>query len=441
MHDWLLLKCPDCGNTFRVEAVDHADRAACSVCGLEMIYDDGSGDVDFGKLSAAGASAQTGIPAKQVAVVDVATKAAVAPQPVSEQPIEPYAKRASGLAEQPVTPPATRTSRSAAGGGAADEWDQRKPGGKSQRGALVALGGMAVLIVGGLIWAATVGNGEEASAEDAETASQMLREMVVSIPAPLGSAEDETRSGREIVEAEGNDQVTEWRAGVSRDPERFMNEVKPVLESFFAAESVDERIKWVADRERVMPLMNEFYARSGEAVGPIGVSEYFSGSSVRLGRFGVQLEVALADYTERDLVVVREGDKWRVDWEAFVRYSSMDVDGLKQQRPTETQLFRGRIAMMPSQYHNFAFSDAERWASLMLHGEDAGNLLYAYVDKRKPGFASELHRALIKAPDGIDVTLMLRYPENARVDNQVEVVDVVCIGFSDLLGLDAGKEE
>ena len=80
-------------------------------------------------------------------------------------------------------------------------------------------------------------------------------------------------------------------------------------------------------------------------------------------------------------------------------------------------------------------------ASLMLHGEDAGNLLYAYVDKHKPGFASELHRALTKAPNGINVTLKVRYPENARVDNQVEVVDLVCVGFSELLGLDSGEKD
>jgi hypothetical protein len=112
------------------------------------------------------------------------------------------------------------------------------------------------------------------------------------------------------------------------------------LGGFFAAENVDEKLRWVRDPERVRPLMVDFYASHelrDQGWKGVGWVKAVAEPGFRFGY--VQ---ALFEKAEPVAVVVEELADGRVvvDWESSVRYGELPWREFVQARPERPTLLR-----------------------------------------------------------------------------------------------------
>lgn len=112
----------------------------------------------------------------------------------------------------------------------------------------------------------------------------------------------------------------------------------------------------------------------------------------------------------------------KIDWETAVGYQSQTWTELRSSKPTTTTFLRVRIRR--EDYYNFAFDDSDRWIAFRLEHPQQTGSIFGYVERRGP-LGEEL-LALANSPDtrAAQVVLGLRYPEAARVDDQLEIVEL-----------------
>ncbi len=95
------------------------------------------------------------------------------------------------------------------------------------------------------------------------------------------------------------------------------------LAGFFGAGSVEEKLRWVRDPERVRPLMMDFYAShelKGAKWAGLGWSKSIAERGFRLGYVEAVFETG-----EPMALIVDETEEGRVkvDWESSVRYGEL----------------------------------------------------------------------------------------------------------------------
>jgi hypothetical protein len=133
--------------------------------------------------------------------------------------------------------------------------------------------------------------------------------------------------------------------------------------------------------------------------------------------------VRTSDFKDRNMVVEKTGDGFKVDWESWVGWSEMSWKQLREIRPTEPKLFR--VFAKQGKYYNFVFSDDTEWRCYQLDSPDRKNSIFGYVKR-----GSKLDMELAKVGNvPIAMTLMIRFPQNAPADNQVFIDSMVADGW------------
>ena len=195
-----------------------------------------------------------------------------------------------------------------------------------------------------------------------------------------------------------------------------------LMQIFRTATDWKEKRNFVAEPDRVGPMMQSFYEvhhRSDPKMGEFMLGrmlkwkgrEFFhliyKGSGM-----SPQIECALFPQPDGSL---------RLDWESLVGAGEMDWADFKTRRPFQPVLMRGFAEL--SAYYNFEFDDSGKWLALKIHSPDDEEIVYAYAERGSP--VAEKIITNVARDELRPVTLRLAFPNGARSNNHVKIVDWV----------------
>ena len=221
--------------------------------------------------------------------------------------------------------------------------------------------------------------------------------------------------------------------------------------AFLAAKDVEERLKYVRDRELIGEKMRKYYQT--HEPGPIAYEKVEARETSPEGVLTFAFHVVLPGGTSRRVVAGRtaETGEYLVDWASFVLYGEMDWSELMEKRPTTPVLMR--VLAEPGNYFNAYYPNDGSVTCLKLTNplKPDSPPIYAYAERGKPlgaavdfiqqkaGGAREGDPAAGTPTQGEtarrytpqQVILTLQYPpDTTPADaNQAWVVDVVAEGW------------
>lgn len=200
-------------------------------------------------------------------------------------------------------------------------------------------------------------------------------------------------------------------------PEKI-REAQQVVASFFAAKTFDEAAASIFHPEKTRPrLVKSFPDGVFESGGKKITGEiYIANSQEPVASFPVQTE----DYETKNIHLHFTPEGPKVDWEAWAAWSEMEWSDFTRDKPTTPVLFR--IQLSAKDYYNFTFSDEKQWQSFQLESADGEHALSGYA-ARNSEIHSQLRRSLEAGSK--QVTVLLKYPENASSSSQVIIDQVV----------------
>lgn len=158
----------------------------------------------------------------------------------------------------------------------------------------------------------------------------------------------------------------------------LMEHIEVVLKQYLEAETLEEKLQHVRHRDRVKPLMENYYRthpmtpRSYQCVTsfyPVGVEN----------KPYVYMQVRGEDETLINLLLEQVGDRdLRVDWETDVVYQPMPLEEFLEKRPAEGVDFR--VFVKPDLFYAYEFGE-EEYQSLMLTERDSDSYLFGYLKR------------------------------------------------------------
>ena len=209
-----------------------------------------------------------------------------------------------------------------------------------------------------------------------------------------------------------------------------------MVKSFVTSDSVEDRLQWVIDPERVKPLMMKYYG--GNEIDAEGYRSFDRSEISHRGTF-VTSVVRTGDFLAYPIAVSRvvSGDSVRylVDWESWVGYCDITPEKAKVEKPTEP--FMMRVMLRPESYFNYSFSDDSKWHAYQMHFRNSDEVFLAYsAIKSAPDEALQV----VRDNGGTTPFLVkVRFPQGARAGNQVEIVEVIEVGW--IAGINEEKND
>jgi len=202
--------------------------------------------------------------------------------------------------------------------------------------------------------------------------------------------------------------------------------IDDVVKAFLESNSVEERLKWVREPERVKPLMMTHY--DGNEIIPEGYRSFDRSAISYRGRYLTSM-VRTEDFLAYPIAVIRDGEEglenYLVDWESWVGYCEITPEEARAQRPTEPFLMR--VLLRPESYFNYSFSDDTKWNAYQMHFRNSDEVFLAYSEKKS--VPDETLKLVRKEGITSPFLVRVRFPQGARAGNQVEIVEVVGFGW------------
>ena len=159
----------------------------------------------------------------------------------------------------------------------------------------------------------------------------------------------------------------------------LMDRIEDVLRRYLAAETIEEKARFVRDPERVLPLMRAYYQdhelvpqryERVKSFYPVGVENY-PFLVVQAGlESGEVLPLLLQQVGEEEI---------RLDWESEVAYQPMTMEAFLRKRPETGVDFRVYVSY--DQFYAFEFADPAKFVSLMLTERNSDGFLFGYVER------------------------------------------------------------
>jgi hypothetical protein len=205
-----------------------------------------------------------------------------------------------------------------------------------------------------------------------------------------------------------------------------MAEIDSVTKHFLEAESIEEMKPWIRLPEATLPKIHRWLGKEPYSVpGFKGLAGDY-GFTTREGLEAVVVPVRTADYEKRNLVLVREPEGWRADWESWAGWSEMSWQEFRSSKPAEPKLFR--VTVSDVDYYNFGFKDELEWRSYRLDSPDGENSLFGYA---KRGSDTDVRIDPRDATEGKRMLVTLKFPPDSPGDNQVLIDRIVAEGWVD----------
>ena len=252
--------------------------------------------------------------------------------------------------------------------------------------------------------------------------------LIVGVLAMLGGDDSEYSESQQLVEAappvliESDTAETVPPSDTKKEDAAFIAEAKILAGKFLDARRIEEMLPLVRNPEVAEARMRSHYSR-GEIEAP-GLREFnLAGRSYSRGT-SFEVQVRTRDYRVRTLAVCETLEGIKIDWESWVGWSEMPWEEFAASKPTTAKLFRVKLSL--GTYYNFAFFDEKKWKAYRLESPDGAWEFYGYVESN-----SELDSQL-KLPPNIQqaaLTLLLKFPADAKTDNQVVIEKFIANGW------------
>ena len=203
--------------------------------------------------------------------------------------------------------------------------------------------------------------------------------------------------------------VLEEVSGIERI-ETKREAIGAALAGFFGAGSVEEKLRWVRDAERVRPLMMDFYAShelKGAKWAGLGWSKSIAEPGFRLGYVEAVFETG-----EPMALIVEETEQGRVkvDWESSVRYGELPWREFVQVKPSKPTLLRVLASGSGSGSAGFGSENSELMQRLSVRHPSDLEPLEAVFDAKDPDLGSLVEQLESGAWKNVPVTLRLCFP-------------------------------
>lgn len=205
---------------------------------------------------------------------------------------------------------------------------------------------------------------------------------------------------------------------------QLLGRIERRLEGYLGAADPAGMLAHVRQRERVEPLMKDWYGRHPFRAEPLRAIRVMQPVTLGRGAFWV-VRVDTAG-GQRSLLLEQDGsDELWVDWETDVCYQPMDWDEFVTKRPEGLHDFR--VTATLDSFHAHEFSDAKVYQCLRLTAKGGAEHLFAYVRR---GCADEERLAEAFADsNGAPVSLVLKlgFLPGSKAARSVSVVSVVAV--------------
>ena len=193
------------------------------------------------------------------------------------------------------------------------------------------------------------------------------------------------------------------------DIETKRDVISSALEKFFSATSIDEKVAFVRDPQRVKPLMVSYYSRA-----PMPQYRWRGvGKMVRVEepgyRFGF-VQALFEDSTPASIVIEETSEgRYLVDWEGLVRYGELSWTDFMRMKPIEPKLLRVIATKAEGTPSISALAPASsQWLELR-HPAENGTVL-GYFDRNDPKYARLMEQLELGKWKDVPVTLRLCFP-------------------------------
>ena len=193
---------------------------------------------------------------------------------------------------------------------------------------------------------------------------------------------------------------------------------EPMARKFLEAKSIDEILPLVRNPLVAEPRMKTLYP--DRSTPPVGLDQFNTDSEIVHEGEHLTVKVRTKNFDERNLTFFNTPDGLKIDWESWVTWSEMPWKDFLAKKPVEPAVFR--VTLSQQEYYNIGFTDDSKWQSYQLSCPGQEKSIYGYVERN-----SALDQQL-RPPSDVkltDLTLKLRFPANARSDNQVLIEGIV----------------
>ena len=205
--------------------------------------------------------------------------------------------------------------------------------------------------------------------------------------------------------------------GILSDVE-FARLAEPMARTFLEAKSIDEVLPLARNPLVAEPRMKTLYP--DRRIPPVGLDQFNTDSEIVHEGEHLTVKVRTKNFDERNLTFFNTPDGLKIDWESWAAWSEMPWKDFLAKKPAEPLVFR--VSLSSQEYYNMSFTDDAKWQSYQLTCPGQDKSIYGYVERN-----SALDQQLRRPSDekSADLTLKLRFPANARSDNQVLIEGIV----------------
>ncbi len=216
-----------------------------------------------------------------------------------------------------------------------------------------------------------------------------------------------------------------------QDIESKRAKIELSVRGFFEAASMDQRLVFARDPQRVRPLMENYYHSHSQT--PLEWKNL--GWVLPVEEPGYRLAYAQAIFTNAEpvsLIIEEMTDgSFRVDWESSVRYGELDWEVFIKTQPAVPKLFRV-IASKPQNMPSEASPQGSE--VLEIKHPDDNDVIYAYFDRKDPKFQPLLQQLQTGNWKDVPLTLRLCFPGPFGSGKNARIADVEGKGWLILHG-------
>ena len=246
--------------------------------------------------------------------------------------------------------------------------------------------------------------------------------VVVSIWLMVQSIDDDIRDDASDAIAEPQKDISSIDTRQAEES-RMMKESKKVVVEFLEAKTEADVEGLIRTPEVSTPRMRAWYDRD-PWVTP-GVRVVGHNNSIIINGDTITMDVQLDNFDIKKIALVKTAAGYKVDWESWVAWSSVDWPELFDLRPTDP--VEVRVLCQRVNYYNRVFNDSTKWFAVRLSHPDSDKSIYGYIDSELPQF----HRFItdLVREKEVSATLKIRYPQNSPVGNQVSIIEHIQSGW------------
>jgi hypothetical protein len=156
---------------------------------------------------------------------------------------------------------------------------------------------------------------------------------------------------------------------------------KTAVTAFYGANSIEKRLPFVSEADRVEPLMHDHYSRYPLDVRIVRRIELMTSVTRYETRHTHSLASVFDSEDKVSLVILREStSSVAIDWEALVAYNPMSLGEIKEKAPADAQ--EVRVMLKRSDYYNFGYEDSAKWQAFSLINPNEGDvILVGYAER------------------------------------------------------------